>query len=232
MLKKINLGCGPVGKDDWINIDWGMLAFLHRFPFIEGLLLKLKLFPAGYNVKWPGNLKLHNCKKRLPFPEASIDYIYTSHFLEHFKKFEARRIIEDCHRVLRKGGVIRVVVPDLELLAQKYLAQDAEYFRKLYSLMNFSEAKSGIPQELVLADVFMDNFYPAFYKNKPAGINRLLAGFVRPHYWMYDHDSLQALLRGAGFVKVQRMSYRRGALPDLDSLDVFPEMSLYLEAEK
>ena len=35
MIKKVNLGCGPKGKDDWINLDYGVLVILHRFKFIE-----------------------------------------------------------------------------------------------------------------------------------------------------------------------------------------------------
>ena len=80
MAKKINLGCGPAGKKDWINIDWGILAILHRYPGVERFLIKIKLFPPGYNVVWPKNLRLHNCKNRLSFPDNSIDYIFTSHY--------------------------------------------------------------------------------------------------------------------------------------------------------
>ncbi|MFA4842512.1 MAG: methyltransferase domain-containing protein [Candidatus Omnitrophota bacterium] len=229
--KKINLGCGPVGKDDWVNIDWGILAFLHKFTFIENILLNLKLLPKGYNVRWPRNLKLHNCKRKLPFATYSLDYVYTSHLIEHFKKFDAESILKDCCRVLKKGGIIRVVVPDLELLVKKYLENDRDYFKKINALMNFAQRDySG--ENLVLADVLMENFYPLFYKNKPLGMQRLFTYFIRPHYWMYDYPSLESLLRSAGFANIQRRKFREGRVPGLESLDVLPEMSLYVEAEK
>lgn len=232
MVKKINLGCGPVGKEDWINIDWGILAILHRCPLIEKALIKFNLFPKGYDVSWPKNLKLHNCKKKLPFAENSIDYIYTSHFLEHFKKFEAERIINDCFRVLKKGGIIRVVVPDLELLVKKYLEKDIDYFKKLNDLMSFHKEKERDSDDFLLADILMDNFYPHFYKTKPIGIKKIMTFFVRSHCWMYDYPSLKRLLEDGGFENVQRRSYRQGRVPDLDHLDIFPGMSLYVEAEK
>ncbi len=232
MTKKINLGCGPVGKEDWINIDWGILAILHKYSLIEKILLKFNLFPKGYNVQWPKNLKLHNCRRKLPFTSNSIDYIYASHLLEHFKKFEAERIINDCFRILRKGGLMRVVVPDLESLVKKYLEKDVDYFKKLNDLMNFNKKKEGNADTFLLADILMDTFYPHFYKTKPAGIKKLMTFFIRPHCWMYDCESLKHLLKNAGFKNVQRRSFGEGRVPDLDILDVFPEMSLYVEAEK
>ncbi len=232
MIKKINLGCGPVGKADWVNIDWGVLAILHRFSLIEALLMRFKLFPKEYNVKWPKNLKLHDCKKRLPFASDSVDYIYTSHFLEHFKKYEGKRLIDDCYRTLKKGGLIRVALPDLGLLAKKYVEKDAGYFRKSYNLKDSEGQAGGLSDGLLLADIFNDNFYPGFYRDQPRGLARIMACFIRPHYWMYDYDLLEALLRRAGFKDVRKMEFRQGRVPDLDYLDVFPETSLYVEAEK
>lgn len=232
MVTKINLGCGPVGKEDWINIDWGILAFLHKYSIVERVLLKFKLFPKGYNVAWPKNLKLHNCKKRLPFADNSVDYIYTSHLLEHFKKFEAEEIVRDCYRLLKKGGIIRITVPDLELLVKKYLQKDIKYFKKITALMNLSKEKEEDAGEVLLTDILMDNFYPSFYKKKPTVATKLMSFFVRPHCWMYDYESLESLLKSAGFQNIKRRAFREGFAPDLDYLDVFPEMTLYVESEK
>lgn len=232
MERKINLGCGPIGKEDWINIDWGILAILHKYPLVEKMLIKLNLFPKGYNIKWPKNLKLHNCKKNLPFGSSSIDYIYTSHFLEHFKKFEAEKIIKDCYRILKKGGIIRIIVPDLELLVRKYLEKDFDYFRKLDDLMNVNKESKKDSNDFLLADVLMNNFYPQFYRKKIVGINKVMTFFVRSHLWMYDYESLKNLLQRAGFRTIETRSFKEGKVPDLDRLDIFPEMSLYVEAEK
>ena len=47
--------------------------------------------------------------KRLPFPDESIDTVYSSHMLEHVADFRAT--ICDWHRVVRSGGYIVCVVP-------------------------------------------------------------------------------------------------------------------------
>jgi predicted SAM-dependent methyltransferase len=57
----------------------------------------------------------------IPYPEHSFDVVYHSHVLEHFKKQRAQQFVGECYRVLKPGGIIRVVVPDLEQIAQIYL---------------------------------------------------------------------------------------------------------------
>ena len=197
-IKKVNLGCGPIGKDDWINLDWGILAFMHRNPLVENFLLACKLFPKGYNIKWPKNLFLHNCRSKLPFKEGSIDFIYSSHFIEHLKRFETERILEDCHRVLKKNGVLRLIIPDLELLTRKYVEKDKDFFCALNHLLN-NDPNSK--EEFYFADVFLDSFFPVSYKKPYKGMHRLYSFFIRPHLWMYVFISLRGFLEKAGFEK-------------------------------
>jgi predicted SAM-dependent methyltransferase len=93
-MKCLNLGCGERIHPDWVNLD------LH--PMTSGV------------QEW-------DLKEDLPFAEASFDVVYHSHVLEHFSKADGQRLLERCRRVLRPGGTIRVVVPDLERIVQLYL---------------------------------------------------------------------------------------------------------------
>jgi prepilin-type processing-associated H-X9-DG protein len=56
----------------------------------------------------------------LPFPTNSVDGIYASHVLEHFFSAELLDLLRDCVRVLRKGGGIRILVPDVECAINAY----------------------------------------------------------------------------------------------------------------
>jgi predicted SAM-dependent methyltransferase len=47
--------------------------------------------------------------------------VYYSHLLEHFPKHEAQGFTQECYRVLKPRGIIRVAVPDLERIARMYL---------------------------------------------------------------------------------------------------------------
>ncbi|WP_186774797.1 class I SAM-dependent methyltransferase [Allorhodopirellula solitaria] len=62
-----------------------------------------------------------NLRESFPFEDSFFDVVYSSHVLEHFTRKEANQFIQECMRILKPGGVVRIVVPDLELLCRKYL---------------------------------------------------------------------------------------------------------------
>lgn len=90
-----NLGCGNRHHPDWINIDF------------HGI--------GDTVVSW-------DLRDNLPFPEQSCDVVYSSHVIEHFDRVDARRFLHECRRVLKSRGIIRLVTPDLEGIANSYLA--------------------------------------------------------------------------------------------------------------
>jgi SAM-dependent methyltransferase len=92
----LNIACGNsfVEDDSWLNLDFA---------------------PASPAVK-PANLL-----GRLPCPDNSLKLVYSSHFLEHIPYSGVNKFLSECYRVLAKGGVIRLVVPDLENICREYL---------------------------------------------------------------------------------------------------------------
>ncbi len=93
-LRMLNLGCGNRYHPDWINVDF---------------------------VKTGPNVIQYDLLKGIPFEDNSFDVVYHSHLLEHFPKSYAPNFIKECFRVLKPGGIIRVVVPDLEEIVRIYL---------------------------------------------------------------------------------------------------------------
>jgi len=57
-----------------------------------------------------------NCEEGLPFKDHSVDFVLASHVLEHVH--DLRALKKELHRVMKKGGVLVVVVP-------YYLSPDA-----------------------------------------------------------------------------------------------------------
>jgi SAM-dependent methyltransferase len=51
---------------------------------------------------------------RLPFADATVSLIYCSHTLEHLEENAARHFVTECCRVLKKGGVLRLVLPSTD----------------------------------------------------------------------------------------------------------------------
>ena len=92
----LNLGCGNRFLNNWVNIDF---------------------------VSSSEDVIAHDLTRGIPFGDNCFDLVYHSHLLEHFDRPTANFFLGECFRVLKPGGIIRVVVPDLEQLAQSYLAE-------------------------------------------------------------------------------------------------------------
>ena len=90
----LNIGCGSTNHPDWINLD---------------------VAPADPKVV------AIDINGGLPFSSKCAAVCYSSHVLEHLDKVGAHNLVAECSRVLKHGGVIRLVVPDLEAMAREYL---------------------------------------------------------------------------------------------------------------
>lgn len=95
MTRLLNFGCGGTFHPDWINLDTS---------------------PAAPEVI------AYDLGRRFPFPDESFDAVYGSHVLEHFEPDIAKNLLNDCLRILKPGGVIRMVVPDLESITRLYIS--------------------------------------------------------------------------------------------------------------
>ena len=219
---KVNIGTGPHGKPDWINLDWGVLPLLSKLRWLRRLLIGLRLLPASYETDWPSQPRLRDCRKGLPFADGSIDFLYTSHFLEHLPRWQATKLLRDCWRILRPDGVLRISVPDLRLLAEKYVQRDQQYYAQVQP--------PNVDAAWTIADSFGAGFYGHDTWTQPSWTARLREKFIRGHLWMYDFESLSRLLTAAGFKEVIRCEAGVGRVPDLDFLDIHREQSLYVEA--
>lgn len=58
---------------------------------------------------------------KLPYKDDTITEIYASHCLEHFKHTETDRVLKEWFRVLKKGGVLWIAVPDFNAAISYYL---------------------------------------------------------------------------------------------------------------
>jgi len=56
---------------------------------------------------------MHDWSKPLPVPDGSVEAVYASHLLHHFAGKEGQALLQECRRMLRLGGILRVVTADL-----------------------------------------------------------------------------------------------------------------------
>lgn len=64
----------------------------------------------------------------LPFPANRIDAILASHLLEHLKERQVRKVLEESYRVLKPGGGVRFITPNLGQAIEAYVRGDMEFF--------------------------------------------------------------------------------------------------------
>jgi len=64
----------------------------------------------------------------LPFEDNKFINIYSSHFLEHLKFSEAQYLVRQLYRCLDKGGILRIVVPDMDSWLDAYEQKSLKEF--------------------------------------------------------------------------------------------------------
>ncbi len=223
-MRKVNLGCGWDGPEGWINIDKSPKALFSRYSWSRYLLTKSLKFLVAIGLLGKNSItampvvpgfKMCDVSKGLPFKNNEVDWIYTSHLLEHLTPEKANLVINECRRVLVEGGIIRILVPDLRLLVDDYL----------------KAKQTNNPES---ADRFMESLSLHAVGNPPPFFNRILERWTTGHQWMYDYESLAHKLREAGFKEVQKCEAGKSDMADIHlfSGEVTHPDSIYLEAKK
>ncbi len=59
--------------------------------------------------------------KGIPLKDNSFDIIYTSHFLEHIEWYKTEFVLKEMYRILKKGGILELWVPDGLKIAQAFV---------------------------------------------------------------------------------------------------------------
>src|SRR5262249_55616330 len=120
-------------------------------------------------------------------------------------------VFKDWRRVLKHGGVARIIVPDGQRFLEAYASRDPAQWSRL-----------GFPLDRLRED-------------QPTRMQVINHVFHQggEHLFAYDFETLAWALRCAGFTTIEQMSYRRSRDPQLaiDQTNHAP-YSLYVEAVK
>jgi len=179
----LHLGCGPKYLPGFVNID-------------GNLFNKLDLW-----------LDVRN---GLPFSSNTVDSIYSTHMFEHFYPDELQLLLRECLRVLRPGGGIRLIVPNLGSAISAYSRKQSAWFDD--SFPRHFDSLGGRFSNFVFCD--------------------------GQHRTAFDFTYMDEVLRQSGFREVEESAEGRSRLygakvPPYDPGDVreLPH-SLYVEAFK
>ncbi len=186
-----------------------------RFPLGQDLLVNIGAGPYGrpdwINVdgwKHPGVNIVHDCRRSLPLLNNSARGILCEHFLEHIDFMEEVPVfLSECWRALRPGGILRLVVPDAEQYLVAYATPGWDLMRHLRDTRQ--------------------------YQTKMEVVNEVFRGGGWRHKFAYDYETLECVVKRAGFRSVSRKKFGESAHPDL-AIDRshHSRESLYVEAVK
>ena len=198
---KVQYGCGlscPVG---WENFDSTPSLFVSRLPFAKHIASILKkIAPSRRSYLLLNNIseikaKYGDVVKGLPLADCSVDLLYASHVLEHLPVQRFRAALLESFRVMKKGALFRLVVPNLQYYVEAYIASDSKQ-RSIEFCLNTDLGLSDFPN--LFSRVRFDS-----------------------HHVMFDRLTLKNELQRAGFAEIRDAVY--GDSDDIDFNEVEDE---------
>lgn len=179
--KYIQYGCGwasPV-PESWRNFDASPTLRYERLPLIG------KLYTKNHS-RFPENVEYGDIVKGLPVQIETCKGVYCSHVLEHLSLEDFRKALQNTYRILRTGGIFRLVLPDLEYSIKKYINDPAD------------DAALAFMKETSLGQ-----------EKRNRGLKGIALSLLSnsQHLWMWDHKSMEFELKNVGFIEIRRARF-------------------------
>lgn len=187
-------------SDGKIKLNIGSFTTMFHYGWTNIDIHALDAFAAHYGY----NFKQIDARNGLPYDNDSVDYIYMCHFLEHLNYDDGLKVLKECTRVMKKSGVIRIIMPDAKLLIQNYMNGKMDMY---------DELNDGCA-------------------NTKSQISKLWMLLFSGHSSIYDFETTSGLLKSVGLTPRQ-CKFRTGTKQILiETLDMFPTLSMYVEGTK
>lgn len=188
----INLGCGLFIFPGFINID---------FYFDPGI-------DFGADLRYP-----------LRIESNSTDGIFCEHTMEHLTYKQNEQLFRECHRILKPGATLRILVPDVSLFIINYANGNKEWFKKWEDIMMVRSEDPERAKRRISTPMEAISFVTQEYL----------------HVACWDFETMKHYLEKNGFRDVKRTAHRQGEQQNL-LMDCEDEgrmhVSLFLEAKK
>lgn len=173
---RLHLGCGYKILADWVNVD------------SEERVAQV--------VPWDLTLPM-------PLTADTISHVYSEHFIEHLPRADVVKLLADCHRCLKPGGVLRLSTPDLAQVVESYRTQRLD----AWIAVGWQPAT---PCQMV---------------------NEALSAWG--HRFLFDEAELLDVLRATGFREVRRVAWGQSEHVPLRGIETRPACGdLIVEAIK
>jgi predicted SAM-dependent methyltransferase len=200
-ILRINLGCGPVQPDGWINVDGSNRAWLaSHLPWVDALFVKAGVFPR---TEFNGRTTFMDLRKGLRLPNESASCVYAGELWEHLEPPDGAKLAAECFRVLQAGGVLRICVPDGRAFWGEYI--------RIHDSLAALPAAARDPRPLAK---HVSMFFGDICTRRP-----WFGSMGHFHKWQYDEVQLGEMLARAGFVEVQRRAFHDSRIPGISHVE-------------
>ena len=190
----VQYGAGWSAPGGWLNFDSSPSVRLERLPLVGRFLrVNAQRFPAG--------VMFGDIVAGLPVPDASAKAVYASHVLEHLAYEDCLTALRNTWRILKPGGVFRLIVPDLAGRTRRYLEE-------------LSSADPAASQWFMRTTMLGQEQRPRGLKGR---IRDSLGNAA--HRWMWDEPSMRAALAEAGFTAIRTCAFGDADDPDFKAVE-------------
>ncbi len=151
------------------------------------------------------NLIWLDATQPFPFGAEAFDIVFSEHMIEHVSYPMGRKMVQECFRVMKPGGTIRISTPDLHFL-----------------LALFEREKTDVQSRFM--DFHIAKWMPDLVGDTAIKETLVLNSFIRRwgHLFIYDRETLARLLESAGFESMRFMKVGESGIPELQNLEAGP----------
>jgi SAM-dependent methyltransferase len=190
----IHYGAGWSCAEGWLNFDSSPSIWIERFPVI-GRFVRVN------RDRFPEQIMFGDIVRGLPVPDGSAAAAFASHVLEHLTYKDCLKALANTHRLLKPGGVFRLIVPDLASRARRYLERLDD-------------------NDAFAASKFLGECYLGRHDHAGGVLKRMRRALGNAdHLSMWDELSMTAALQTAGFVDIRRCDLGDSAIEAFGELE-------------
>ena len=158
-VKKLHIGCSHASREGWLPTD---------------------ISPKSNSVIYL------DATDKFPFEDNIFDYIYCEHMIEHINYFQASYMLEECFRISKPNGKIRIATPDLD-----------KYLSLIYDNKNKENSE--------MINFYMNNLFSRYPNDENAAMHILnLEMHSWGHKYLYNLSTLKNQLVNSGFSKISQ----------------------------
>jgi len=219
----INVGAGKWYEPDWKVLDYSGSWYQYSEKFVDYPVDLMRMVP-------------------FPFDDRSVDLFYSEHVFEHFPNEVGAFSFREMYRSLKPGAGVRLVVPDADLLYEKFRMRDERFFEPWMEKYNATLPEAfvilvGYPEEPLRDEVVVRDFATL---DKAVFFDRYTANLrydytrAGEHINWFNFEKMRQMLNAAGFGTVIRSSFQASRFPEIRGprFDTRPHYSLHVDAIK